>query len=198
MKIFLATNNRHKIEEISAILQPAIPGLEITTINDYTNFPKVEEDAPTLQGNALLKAHAGYKETGLLTVADDTGLEVFYLALQPGVFSARYAGPEATYADNNTKLLQAMNGVPPRRRNARFRCAVAIVGKGIEKTAEGQIDGFIRESARGSGGFGYDPLFVPAGYDRTYAELTAEEKNIISHRARAFVQAADMLKGMLL
>jgi XTP/dITP diphosphohydrolase len=196
MKIFLATNNRHKIEEISAILRHSVPTLEISTINNYPNFPKVEEDAPTLEGNAFLKARAGLRETGLLTIADDTGLEVFYLNMQPGVFAARYAGPSASYADNNQKLLQAMKGVPPRRRRARFRCAVAIVGKGIEKTAEGFVDGMIRESPRGSGGFGYDPLFVPQGFDRTYAELTPEEKNAISHRARAFAKAADILKGL--
>lgn len=196
MKIFLATNNRHKIEEISAILRQSMPALEITTINDYPNFPKVEEDASTFQGNAFLKARAGFRETSLLTVADDTGLEVFYLNMQPGVYAARYAGPSATYADNNAKLLQAMKGVPPRRRHARFRCAVAIVGKGVEKTAEGCIDGMIREKPRGTGGFGYDPLFVPQGFDRTYAELTAEEKNAISHRAHAFVNAAEILKGL--
>ena len=196
MKIFLATNNRHKIEEISAILRHSVPTLEISTINNYPNFPKVEEDAPTLEGNAFLKARAGLRETGLLTIADDTGLEVFYLNMQPGVFAARYAGPSASYADNNQKLLQAMKGVPPRRRRARFRCAVAIVGKGIEKTAEGFVDGMIRESPRGSGGFGYDPLFVPQGFDRTYAELTPEGKNAISHRARAFAKAADILKGL--
>ena len=196
MKIFLATNNRHKIEEISIILRHSVPALEITTINNYPNFPKVEEDAPTLEGNALLKARAGFRETGLLTLADDTGLEVFYLNMQPGVFAARYAGPSATYADNNAKLLQTMKGVPPRRRHARFRCAVAIVGKGVEKTAEGFIEGMIRESPRGTGGFGYDPLFVPQGFDRTYAELSSEEKNTFSHRARAFVKAAEILKGL--
>ena len=196
MRIFLATNNRHKIEEISAILRQPVPTLEITTINDYPNFQKVEEDAPTLEGNAFLKARAGFRETGLMTVADDTGLEVFYLNMQPGVFAARYAGPSATYEDNNAKLLQAMKGVPPRRRGARFRCAVAIVGKGLEKTVEGFIEGVIRETPRGAGGFGYDPLFVPQGFDRTYAELTSEEKNTISHRARAFVKAAEILKGL--
>ena len=196
MKVFLATNNRHKIEEISVILRHSLPALEITTINDYPNFPKVEENAPTLEGNALLKARAGYRETSLLTIADDTGLEVFYLNMRPGVFAARYAGPSATYDDNNRKLLRMMKGVPPRRRRARFRCAVAIVGKGIEKTTEGFIDGMIRESPRGAGGFGYDPLFIPQGFDCTYAELTAGKKNTISHRARAFAKATEMLKEL--
>jgi XTP/dITP diphosphohydrolase len=196
MRIFLATNNRHKIEEITAILAPALPGLETRTLDDFPNFPKVEEDSPTLEGNAMIKARAGFRETGMLTLADDTGLEVYYLTLQPGVLSARYAGPNVSYADNNAKLLHELKGIPPRRRTARFRCAVALVGKGIEKTVEGAVEGAILESERGAGGFGYDPLFVPVGFDRTYAELTSEEKNTISHRARAIAEALKILKSL--
>jgi XTP/dITP diphosphohydrolase len=191
--ILLATNNKHKIEEITAILVPL--GFDIHSAND-TAIPKTIEDKPTLEGNALKKAREAYHVTGTLSLADDTGLEVYYLELQPGVFSARYAGETATYDDNNKKLLRAMNGVAARRRQARFRTVVAIVGKNFETTVEGMIEGTILESPRGDRGFGYDPLFMPKGFTKTYAEMTLEEKNQLSHRARALHKAVEVLKGM--
>jgi XTP/dITP diphosphohydrolase len=191
-QLLIATHNAHKKEEIAHLLSNE--SYDIKNLDDVSNAPATVEDAPTLEGNALKKAREAFAATGMLTLADDTGLEVYYLELEPGVYSARYSGEHATYADNNTKLLAAMKGVPPRRRNARFRTAVAIVGKGIERTVEGAVEGMILESPRGTEGFGYDPLFVPDGSSKTYAEMGLEEKNKLSHRARAFEQAVRVLK----
>ncbi len=189
--VVLATNNLHKIEEISSILIPL--GFTIRSARDIS-IPKTVENEPTLEGNAKKKARETSLATGNLSLADDTGLEVYYLAMKPGVLSARYAGEEASYADNCAKLLRALNGVPPRRRKARFRTVIAAAGNGIEWTVEGIVEGKILEEPRGEGGFGYDPLFVPEGYDRTYAEMTLEEKNRLSHRARALEKAVEMFR----
>ncbi|HTY11761.1 MAG TPA: RdgB/HAM1 family non-canonical purine NTP pyrophosphatase [Bacteroidota bacterium] len=194
MDILLATNNRHKVEEITGILAPH--GFTVKSLVDFPNVAKTIEDQPTLEGNALKKASEAFAATGVLSFADDTGLECYYLELKPGVISARYAGENATYAENNVKLLNALKGVPPRRRNARFRTVIAIVGKGIQKVVEGKVEGDIAEAPRGSGGFGYDPLFIPAGSRRTYAEMTMEEKNKLSHRAMAVTNAVEVLKEL--
>ncbi len=191
-QILLATNNKHKAEEISALLSPL--GFEVFSLFNFPNVPKTIEDQPTLEGNALKKAKEAFQSTGIFSLADDTGLEVYALGMEPGVYSARYAGENVTYADNNKKLLSVMNGVPQRRRGARFRTVIAIVGKNIETTVEGIIEGEILENERGTNGFGYDPLFLPKGFTRAYAELSLEEKNQISHRARAMQQAAEFLK----
>ncbi len=191
MDILLATNNRHKVEEISSLL--GSHGFNIKSLIDYPGLPKTIEDQPTLEGNALKKAKEAFKATGLLSLADDTGLECYYLELKPGVVSARYSGERATYAENNMKLLHALKGVPPRRRNARFRTVVAIVGKDMQRVVEGKIEGDIAESLRGTGGFGYDPLFIPAGSRKTYAEMGMDEKNTISHRSIAVAKAVEVL-----
>jgi XTP/dITP diphosphohydrolase len=193
-QLLIATHNAHKKEEIASLL--ANESYEIKDLDDVSNAPATIEDQPTLEGNALKKAREAYAATGMLTLADDTGLEVYYLDLEPGVYSARYSGETATYDDNNKKLLAAMKGVPARRRNARFRTVVAIVGKGIEKTAEGSVEGSILEAPRGTDGFGYDPLFVPDGHTKTYAEMSLEEKNTLSHRARAFLKAVALLQHL--
>ena len=194
MDILIATNNRHKVEEISSLL--VAQQFTVKSFVDFPDLPKTIEDQPTLEGNALKKAREAFTATGLLSLADDTGLECYYLELKPVVVSARYSGENATYAENNIRLLNALRGVPPRRRNARFRTVVAIVGKDIEKVVEGRVEGDIAESPRGLGGFGYDPLFAPTGSRKTYAEMTMEEKNKISHRAMAVVKAVDVLKAM--
>ena len=194
MDILIATNNRHKVEEISHLLSSS--DFNLKSRDDFPDLPKTLEDQPTLEKNALKKAEDAFAATGLLSLADDTGLECYYLELKPGVFSARYAGESATYADNNAKLLSALKGVPPRRRNARFRTVIAVVGKGIRKVAEGRLEGCIAEAPRGTNGFGYDPLFVPNGCRKTYAEMTIEEKNKISHRAMAMSRAIELLKGL--
>ncbi|MCB2203102.1 RdgB/HAM1 family non-canonical purine NTP pyrophosphatase [bacterium] len=191
--LVLATRNPHKTEELRAMLE----GLPIT-IRDLTEFPdcpEVEEDGKTLEANALKKALAAHKCTGLPVIADDTGLEVYYLLGAPGVYSARYAGEDATYADNNEKLLGAMRQVPPRRRDARFRCVIALVGHRMEEYFEGKVEGDILRHPSGENGFGYDPVFRPEGYDRSYAELTAEEKNSISHRALAIMKLKQFLQS---
>ena len=173
-KLLIATNNRHKVEEIKHLIAPLT--FDILSLRDVHNAPVTDEDQPTLEGNALKKAREAFHATGMLTLADDTGLECYYLALDPGVFSARYAGEGAT------------------RRGARFRTVVAIVGKNFEKVFEGKVEGKILENPRGSNGFGYDPLFVPDGYSKTYAELSIEEKNKLSHRAEAMKKAVEFLK----
>lgn len=192
--LLIATNNKHKVEEIKHFLS-SLP-FSVRSLSDIPNGPKTVEDEPTLQGNALKKAREAFQATGMLSLADDTGLEVFYLAMKPGVYSARYAGEQATYQDNCDKLRNAMLGVAPRRRKAQFRTVVAIVGKGIERTVEGKVEGTILEEPRGSQGFGYDPLFVPNGYSRSYAEMSIEEKNQLSHRARALEKAVEILKQL--
>lgn len=190
----ISTNNRHKVEEIKHLI--ASLSFDVLSLRDVHNAPVTDEDQPTLEGNALKKAREAFNATGLLSLADDTGLECYYLELAPGVISARYAGENATYADNNRKLMWAMKGVSPRHRNARFRTVVAVVGKNIEKVFEGRVEGRIIEQPRGTNGFGYDPLFVPNGYTKSYAEFTIEEKNTLSHRAEAINKAAEFLKTL--
>lgn len=196
MDLLLATHNKHKVTEIAAVLKPSVDGMTIKTLEEIAGVPEVDESEPTLEGNALKKARTAYASSGLLSIADDTGLECYYLELRPGVRSARYAGERATYDDNNAKLLLALKGVPPRRRNARFRCVVAIVGKGVERLVEGRVEGMILEEPRGKNGFGYDPLFVPQGSTKTYAEMTLEEKSRISHRAIALRKTAECLAAL--
>lgn len=194
MEILIATNNRHKVEEISHLLSSL--RFSLRSLDDFPNISKTVEDEPTLEGNAMKKALEAFKATGLLTLADDTGLECYYLELKPGVFSSRYSGENATYAENNAKLLQALKGVPPRRRNARFRSVIAIVGSNIQKLVEGTMEGAIAEAPHGSNGFGYDPLFIPRGSKKTYAEMTIEEKSKVSHRAAALTKAVEELRRM--
>ena len=194
MDLLLASHNTHKIKEISNLF--GLTNYRLRSLNDFPHIPQTIEDQPTIEGNAFKKAREGFAATGILTIADDTGLECFYLELRPGVLSARYSGERATYADNNAKLLKELRGVPPRRRNARFRTVIAVVGKGIEQCVEGIMEGYIAESQRGANGFGYDPLFVPQGYRKTYAELSLEEKNAVSHRAKALQKAKEMLIGV--
>jgi XTP/dITP diphosphohydrolase len=191
-QLLLATNNKHKVEEIKKLLSGL--SFEVLCLRDIPNVMETVEDQPTLEGNALKKAREAFEATGILSLADDTGLECYFLELQPGVFSARYAGENATYEENNKKLLRSLNGVPPRHRNARFRTVVAIVDKKIEKIFEGRVEGRILEQPRGTNGFGYDPLFVPKGYTKSYAEMTLDEKNQISHRAAALARAIEFLK----
>lgn len=193
-QLLLATNNPHKVDEIKHFLQPL--SFEIHSLIDMPAVPKTIEDEPTLKGNALKKAQEAFQATGMLSMADDTGLEVFYLALQPGVLSARYAGDDATYQKNCDKLQRALLGVPAWRRNAQFRTVIAMVGKKFEATVEGIVEGKIIEEARGNEGFGYDPLFVPNGYRQTYAEMTISQKNTLSHRARALEKAVEVLKTL--
>jgi XTP/dITP diphosphohydrolase len=191
-KVVLATRNKHKIEEIKTILHD-LP-LEILTLNDFPDVPVLREDGETFQENSLQKAQAVFQHAELATLADDSGLEVFYLNGEPGVISARYAGNGASDQMNNEKLLGQMRGVAPRRRKAQFRAVLTLLDdKGVEVT-EGICPGTLAELPRGTNGFGYDPIFMPDGFSRTYAELTSEEKNRISHRARALAAMREVLR----
>jgi XTP/dITP diphosphohydrolase len=193
-RIILATRNKGKIEEIRAILHD-LP-LRLESFLDHPALPDVEEDGLTLEENALKKAREIFLATGLPALSDDSGLEVFSLDLRPGVLSARYAGEHVTYADNNRKLLAELAGFEPSRRTARFRCVAALVGPGHESMTTGNCHGVIIDAPRGAGGFGYDPLFVPDGYDRTFAELPTALKNEMSHRAKAFREMRKVLSRL--
>jgi XTP/dITP diphosphohydrolase len=193
-RIVLATNNPHKIRELKALL--ADLKVEIATLSELPSAPELREDGPTFRDNALQKARAVHAASGLPAVADDSGLEVFYLNSRPGVLSARYAGVNTTDERNNEKLLAEMRGVAPRRRRAQFRAFTAFVDGAREIVTEGVCPGRLGESPRGTNGFGYDPIFLPDGFARTYAELSAEEKNQISHRAKAIGLLKEALKSL--
>lgn len=190
--IVLASRNEHKIEELRAVLGAL--GITLKSALEFPELKEVVEDAPTLEGNALKKAQYVHRATGLPALADDTGLEVDVLNGRPGVFSARYAGEDATYQDNVDKLLRELEGMDEIARGARFRTVIAFVSDDATHTFEGICRGNILKSGRGSGGFGYDPIFRPEGYDETFAELSQDEKNKISHRGRATEQFIEYLK----
>jgi XTP/dITP diphosphohydrolase len=180
----VATFNRDKAAELHALL--ARSDIELVSLADWPDAVAPAETGDTLLANARIKARAAVAHTGLPAIADDTGLEVDALKGAPGIHAARYAGPNATYTENVAKLLRELAGVPPERRTARFRtvCFVAWPD-GTEMSADGVLSGAITDAPRGTNGFGYDPVFVPKGETRTYAELIDDEKNAISHRARA-------------
>ncbi len=201
MKIVLATNNKHKIEEIKDILSD--PELEILTLNDFPEFPKIEETGKTLEENAILKAKVTYRFASLTTsqftksisLADDSGLEVDALNGAPGVLSSRFAGEHCSYKDNNMKLLSLMKNVPWEKRGATFVCVVAIAkDRDDVKTVRGEVRGIITTQERGEGGFGYDPVFYLPELDKTFAQLSFEDKNRRSHRAKAFKRAKELIK----
>lgn len=183
-RLVFATNNAHKLEEIRAILGGKV---EVLSLKDIGCDADIPETADTLEGNAALKAEYIYRHYGLDCFADDTGLEVEALDGAPGVYSARYAGGEGHDSEANMrKLLTELKGKTNRK--AQFRTAICLIEGGVEHLFEGVVKGSIIEEKRGGSGFGYDPVFVPEGYAETFAEMGSEEKNRISHRARA-VQA---------
>ena len=199
MSLLFATENRGKLAEIRALFS-ALP-VEILSLADVLpGRSQVAEDGVTFEENASLKARAAASETMLVTLAEDAGLEVDALGGRPGVRSARFAGLGATDAENNAALLSALQEVDEPQRIARFRTVLALVDPwadaGVIVTA-GQCEGTIAREARGTGGFGYDPLFVVAGYGRTMAELTGAEKNIVSHRAQAAAAMLPTLEGLV-
>jgi len=192
-EIVLATRNKHKVSEISKILKGA--GVKIIPLYAFKDAPEVEEDATTLLGNASKKARTIALYLKKWALADDTGLEVERLGGEPGVFSARWAGPGCSYADNNRKLLERLKGVPPSGRGAAFRCVIALSSPtGKVSAVEGKISGLIAGTQRGKKGFGYDPLFLVPGRGKTFAQLSAEVKNKISHRARALNKAKKLIE----
>lgn len=181
MQIVFATNNRHKFSEVSDL-----PGNSFTllTLKDVGIAEDIPEDLPTIEGNALFKAQYIYAKTGMNVFADDTGLEIEALNGEPGVHSARFAGEEKDFHANTLKVLRLMQG--KKNRKAKFRTVIALIMNGSEFLFEGTVTGNILQEERGSGGFGYDPVFVPDGKDKSFAEMSPGEKNMISHRARAF------------
>lgn len=195
MKLVLATRNADKINEIRAALEGL--KMEILTLDRFPEMPALVEDGQTLTENAIKKARAVCDYTQLLCLADDTGLEVDFLGGAPGVYSSRFAGPEATYDDNVEKLLQRLQGVPREQRTARFRCVVALVGPTMERVVEGICEGIIGEERRGQGGFGYDPVFYVPNLGQTFAEMPLALKNGISHRGRALQKARVILEQWL-
>lgn len=184
-----ATNNRHKIEEVRAHLGPdfQLVGLEEVGCKD-----ELPEEQPTLEGNSFQKAEYVFKNFGVSCFADDTGLEVEALHGAPGVISARYAGEQRSAEDNMKLLLENLAGSENRR--ARFRTVITLITSAITKQFEGIVTGQIIDEHKGSGGFGYDPVFLPDGYHKTLAEMSMEEKNAISHRARAVNKLIEFLK----
>lgn len=190
-KLVFATNNAHKLDEIRAILGDKIEVLSLKDINCDTDIP---ETADTLEGNAALKAEYIYKNYGLDCFADDTGLEVEALGGAPGVYSARYAGGDGHDSEANMrKLLKELDG--EQNRKAQFRTAICLIEQGEEHLFEGIVKGSIIEQKRGASGFGYDPVFMPEGYEETFAEMGNAEKNKISHRARAVEKLCEYLNG---
>ncbi len=181
-RICFASNNTHKLEEVRALLAPDFVVLSLADIGCAEELPETQD---TIEGNALQKAQYVADHYGVPCFADDTGLEVRALNNAPGVYSARYAGEQKNSNDNMALLLTRLKGKPDR--SARFRTVIALAGPSGNHTFEGILPGKIIEAGRGHGGFGYDPLFVPEGFEKTLAEMTLQEKNKISHRARAAV-----------
>lgn len=192
MKVVIATTNNKKKEELKTLLNGL--NIEVMTLDDFKGAPEVKEDGETFAENAAKKAMkiAGY--TGLLTLADDSGLEVRALGRAPGVYSARFSGRGANDFKNIKKLLNLLDGVPKVKRKARFVCAIAIANKNkLLKIITGTVSGRIADEPWGNYGFGYDPVFIPQGFDKTFAELAPKIKNRISHRAKALKKARKFL-----
>ena len=189
-EIIFATNNAHKLSEVQALLGDKF---HLVTLRDCGITEDIPETASTLEGNASQKSHYLHDRVGKDCFADDTGLEVEALGGEPGVRSARYTTDGHDFEANNRLLLKNLEGVTNRK--ARFRTVISLILNGEEHLFEGIVEGRITESAAGCGGFGYDPLFVPDGYDCTFAEMSADEKNAISHRGRAVQKLVEFLKG---
>ena len=195
MKIVIATRNRHKAVELQTLLHGAgYDAVQLDEIDPDGKIPEVEETGTTFKENALLKAQAIAKATGLPAIGDDTGLEVDALGGAPGIFSARYSGENCTYEDNVKKLLRELSDVADDRRTAHFKTVAVYVHKETELSAEGVVEGVITEKAEGVGGFGYDPVFSVLDMKKTYAQLADEEKNRVSHRGKAIRSLIEKLR----
>jgi XTP/dITP diphosphohydrolase len=194
MKIVVASHNKHKVDEIREFFKE---DYEVLSADDIGSYDEVEETGKTIEENALLKARAIADLTDELVIADDTGLFVDYLDGKPGVYTARFAGVNATYEDNNNKLLNLLKGVPMEKRKATFKTVIALIYKGREAIIEGKVDGRIIDAPRGQYGFGYDPIFYVDEIGKTLAELSLEEKNKVSHRANALKKLKEYIKNNL-
>ncbi|GAB3998052.1 RdgB/HAM1 family non-canonical purine NTP pyrophosphatase [Glycomyces albus] len=194
MRVLLATRNAGKVDELRQILAEAAGGIELVGLDAVEDYPETPETELTFAGNALLKARDGLEHTGLPTIADDSGLAVDALNGMPGALSARWAGRGKDDRANNALLLDQLGDLPDELRGAEFVCAAAMVWPdGRELVVHGEMPGRITRTPRGENGFGYDPLFVPEGYEVTSAELSAAEKNSISHRGKAFRELASRI-----
>lgn len=189
-KLIFATNNYHKLQEIQDLLNNKFKIISLDEIGINEDIP---ETADNLEGNALLKARFVYERTQSDCFADDTGLEVEMLEGAPGVYSARYAGENASFDDNMDKLIHAMENQENRR--AKFRTVIALIIKGNEYLFEGKVDGTILKNKQGKDGFGYDPVFLPDGFEKSFAEMDPAQKNAISHRGRSAQKLAHFLEG---
>ena len=196
IKLVVATRNPGKIREIRALLQGL--GYRVLSLEDYPHLPPIEERGETFRENALEKARVAARFTGEMVLADDSGLEVDALGGAPGVKSARFGGEGLTDVDRNLLLLEKLEGVPMEKRTARFRCVMALVTPGGEEyVVEGTCEGYIALEPRGEHGFGYDPVFYLPQYGKTMAQLPPEEKNRISHRARALAKMKEVLERLV-
>jgi len=195
MELILATSNDGKIREMARLLD--LPGLEIRTFGDFDRWPDIEETGETLEENALLKAESLRDSLGMPALADDSGLLVDHLGGRPGVTSSRYAGPEGDSDKNMERLLAELKGVPETGRTARFACVMALaLPGGVTRLTRGECEGTILTERHGAGGFGYDPVFRPVGFDRSMAELSIEEKNAISHRGKALRAMKEVIEHL--
>jgi len=195
--IYLASGNAHKLHELQTALEEANLSISVKGPAEIGGMPEVEETGSTFEANSLLKAE-GLRPIGPADgwfLADDSGIEIDALDGRPGVISARYAGLDCEDEANNDKVLDEMRGVPESERTCRFRCVLALVGKGVEQTFSGACEGTLLFERRGTGGFGYDPLFLPDESESTFAEISLEEKAKISHRARALTQLVAWLEN---
>lgn len=198
MRVVLATRNAHKLVEMRRILDEAGLQIELVGTDEFPDLADVAETGSTFAANALLKARSVCAETGLPAIADDSGLGVDALNGMPGIFSARWSGAHGDDIANLSLLLGQLSDVPDNRRGAAFHCAAAVVlPDGTERVVEGAIDGTLIREPRGTNGFGYDPIFVPLGESRTTAEMSAEEKDAISHRGRAMRALVPVLQDIL-
>jgi XTP/dITP diphosphohydrolase len=185
-KILLATRNRHKTREIQTMLGA---GVIVTDATEHAHLPEIEETGVTFEENSKLKAEGISRHVSGIVLADDSGLEVDALGKEPGVYSARYAGPDCTDEENTALVLSKMKGFPHEVRSARFRCVLAVAENGETLAVfDGAVEGTLAHEVRGEGGFGYDPIFMPLGHDQTFGELSAEIKHTMSHRSRALAQ----------
>lgn len=191
-RAILASGNAHKLEEIQDVLKDF--NYELVTMKSLGFTEEIVEDGDTFEANSLIKAKAVQKALGGVVIADDSGLEVDYLNGAPGVYSARYAGEHCSYEDNNTKLLQALEGVEDEQRTARFVTVITMLFEdGSTIVTRGEVEGQIGHKRVGTNGFGYDPLFIVPELNKTFAELLPEEKNAMSHRSRALVKLKERL-----
>ena len=189
MKLVLATHNAHKVKEVAAILEPLVPGLELLGYEG----PEPIEDGSSFLENSLIKARAAFLHTGIPSIADDSGLAIVSMGGSPGIFSARWSGEKDDEKNRNLVLAQ-LRDVPAGNRAASFVCTISLVGESGEVSFTGVLPGRIKASASGTNGFGYDPIFIPEGFEVSSAELEPEVKNSISHRSMALSQLASYLR----